>query len=638
MSEVSPGILRWLVDLYLLASVLLLSACLANCLVRQPSGRLVLVWSSLLGVVFLAVAPLLPFWPRENLRVIEIASLPEPPSVMMPPARRDAPADNRAEEPGQFSAATATADDHLPAHHSQVTKKKLNDDSKGAHPSLAVIPQDARLLVVVFAAAQLGVVIWLAVGWLYVRRLVQRSRLAPANLMKLFRQVVPANRHAPSLLISQELDQPVAVGLLAPRIIIPEHLLTADATALQAVLRHEATHVRRRDLWLLAIFRWLAPLLFAHPCYWWLRRQARIDQELLADAAASDSQSRVAYAEMLVAWAGRRRFWAVGGLAASMLGRGTLKRRIAVLLDPQARVDAAACPRWKAASSALCAVTVVALSGITLCGAAKNFDGVSSSHQPADGATAQPKAVQPASPLRSPAAEQLVAYLTDDVSLEVIGVRQHPCIGSGWWNPNGAGYAGAVSSDPTQPLMGPEIVVRVHNPRKLPLDWRLGDGLVQTLDADAAPPRAGAESGRLLAISLPTPTSVADFCLRVGVGPWRMHNSSGCALDGASGQFRYSTCNESNGAVVVSVTYPKNDDELQVVAVDLAGREHLPRDVTSAAGELTATFDGLSIGEIQEFCVQTRLERRVQFRNISFVPGQLTDAQLVASQAEVPGV
>src|SRR6202035_4794742 len=97
---------------------------------------------------------------------------------------------------------------------------------------------------------------------------------APERLRALLSRVVGAGHAAPELLVSDALRQPVAVGILRPTIILPQRFVEEEPeNRLEAALAHEWTHIRNRDLWLIALLRLLLPVLYAHPAYWWLRRR-----------------------------------------------------------------------------------------------------------------------------------------------------------------------------------------------------------------------------------------------------------------------------------------------------------------------------------------------------------------------------
>src|SRR6185369_7582438 len=128
--------------------------------------------------------------------------------------------------------------------------------------------------------------------------------------------------------------------------------------AVHAALAHEWAHIRHGDLWFLLIERLLVPLLAWHPLFWWLRRSVRLDQELLADAAAAGNEP-VEYAEALLAWAKTARP-APAGLAALSLWESphTLSRRVAMLLDSNRPAARCLSRGWRVAFVLFAAVLV----------------------------------------------------------------------------------------------------------------------------------------------------------------------------------------------------------------------------------------------------------------------------------------
>ena len=110
-------------------------------------------------------------------------------------------------------------------------------------------------------------------------------------------------------------------------------------------------------------------LLFAHPLYWWLRRQIRNDQELVADAVAA-RENRPDYAEELLGWArlttGNLPPVRVSAAVGIWEGPSQLTRRIAMLLDETFRVQTAASRRWKYQAIGLLLLVGAACSLVTL--------------------------------------------------------------------------------------------------------------------------------------------------------------------------------------------------------------------------------------------------------------------------------
>ena len=118
--------------------------------------------------------------------------------------------------------------------------------------------------------------------------------------------------------VSSRIDVAVALGIWRPAVLLPAKWANesplplreglgegsdASHSVLHTVLAHELAHIENRDLHWLAATRALLTLLWAQPLYWLLRRRLRLDQEVLADAAAAEMTSRQNYAEQLVAWA-----------------------------------------------------------------------------------------------------------------------------------------------------------------------------------------------------------------------------------------------------------------------------------------------------------------------------------------------
>ncbi|MGH9647380.1 MAG: M56 family metallopeptidase [Bryobacteraceae bacterium] len=87
-------------------------------------------------------------------------------------------------------------------------------------------------------------------------------------LLRLAIGTVRANR-----LTSASCVVPVTVGLLHPRIILPESAREWPQAQMNAVLAHEGEHLRRRD----PLFQWIALLnraiFWFHPLAWWLERK-----------------------------------------------------------------------------------------------------------------------------------------------------------------------------------------------------------------------------------------------------------------------------------------------------------------------------------------------------------------------------
>src|SRR5205814_1178892 len=108
----------------------------------------------------------------------------------------------------------------------------------------------------------------------------------------------------PRLLMSPRVQVPFACGILRPTIVLPSSFAQAAAPdALRWVLAHELAHLQRPDAWTGMLFGLGRAFYFALPWFWWLRRQVRLCQEYVADAAAVAAGSPEDYAQFLLNWA-----------------------------------------------------------------------------------------------------------------------------------------------------------------------------------------------------------------------------------------------------------------------------------------------------------------------------------------------
>ena len=88
------------------------------------------------------------------------------------------------------------------------------------------------------------------------------------------------------LLTSGMCVAPITVGLLRPRVILPENWRSWPLSQLDAVLAHETAHAARRDPLIHALALLNRALFWFHPLSWWLERRLSALAEEACDAAA----------------------------------------------------------------------------------------------------------------------------------------------------------------------------------------------------------------------------------------------------------------------------------------------------------------------------------------------------------------
>jgi beta-lactamase regulating signal transducer with metallopeptidase domain len=127
---------------------------------------------------------------------------------------------------------------------------------------------------------------------------------------------------------SSRIATPVTIG---SSVLLPSGYVAWDEVTLRIVLSHERAHVRQADFYVHALAGLHCALFWFNPFSWWLQRQLSDLGEALSDCAAVEqAESRVSYAETLLAFATRAR-WPLSGVA--MASASNLAPRIERLLS-----------------------------------------------------------------------------------------------------------------------------------------------------------------------------------------------------------------------------------------------------------------------------------------------------------------
>lgn len=128
---------------------------------------------------------------------------------------------------------------------------------------------------------------------------------------------------------------PAAVGLLRPKIVLPQWLLAATPETLRLVIAHERSHVEARDPALMSLGIGLLALMPWNALLWWQLHRLRLAIEVDCDRrvlrCGHDAQR---YARILVDVSTRRPAY-VGGLAASYGSFSSIERRLIIMSTPR---------------------------------------------------------------------------------------------------------------------------------------------------------------------------------------------------------------------------------------------------------------------------------------------------------------
>jgi beta-lactamase regulating signal transducer with metallopeptidase domain/membrane-associated protease RseP (regulator of RpoE activity) len=353
----------WLLPGVLGGGLLLLLVAVLARFVRSPARRQRLAdW----GLAAALLAIVLSFGPRWLSVSLPSADVPEPqpiattpdPAPAPPPvlqAAPELPADDGG--PFVFAPVPEAAPPVLAAPAAPVVEQPA--------PAVAApaISEPAPAVVAQAEPSWLDRVPWL-LGWLGAAHaaiacvLLGRWFLGHVGLWRLLRQGEPVpdavaalcrslceGRPLPRLLQSSRLRVPLSCGLLRPTILLPAPLCSRPTgSSLRWVLAHELTHLERRDVWSCFLFGLGEVVFYLVPWFWWLRRQARLCREYVADAAAVQGSAAEDYAQFLL------NLTAAPVAPAGALGvtgqTSDLFRRVAMLLGTSGAVEKRAPWLW----------------------------------------------------------------------------------------------------------------------------------------------------------------------------------------------------------------------------------------------------------------------------------------------------
>ena len=159
----------------------------------------------------------------------------------------------------------------------------------------------APTLAAVLLASWLAGIAWslarLLVAHAGLRRIVAESRRS-RSLEHAYRQVIPTGVE---ILVAPGFG-PAAIGIVRPKIVLPRAMaLALPEDALRAVLLHEATHHRRRDVCILLVQRLVEALFWWNPLVRLLGRASDAAREVACDIDAARAYgASTDYAEALL--------------------------------------------------------------------------------------------------------------------------------------------------------------------------------------------------------------------------------------------------------------------------------------------------------------------------------------------------
>ena len=175
------------------------------------------------------------------------------------------------------------------------------------HPLIQLDLRWSVLLVGAWAAAVLFRALDLAMHSIRLRRLWKTA--APIEIGDRLAGVLAGVVRKPVQICStNSLMRPSVIGYFAPRVLIPEWLLTKlSPEELEQIVLHEAEHLRRRDDWTNLAQKLLLVLFPLNPAMWWIERRLCREREMACDeGVVRMTHAPRAYAACLASLAERR--------------------------------------------------------------------------------------------------------------------------------------------------------------------------------------------------------------------------------------------------------------------------------------------------------------------------------------------
>lgn len=129
---------------------------------------------------------------------------------------------------------------------------------------------------------------------------------------------------------------PAVIGIVRPVILLPVSMMGLETAHLSAIISHELAHIRRNDLLINLVQRFIESFLFFHPVTWYLSRRVSVEREICCDEIVlASGSSNVVYAQALLEMA-EQSIGGVGSRVTSLAVTGDntseFERRIQTIL------------------------------------------------------------------------------------------------------------------------------------------------------------------------------------------------------------------------------------------------------------------------------------------------------------------
>ena len=456
-------------------------------------------------------------------------------------------------------------------------------------------------------------------------------------------------RTMPGLIVSPYIPSPCLVGVLRPRVLIPELLVeqrTPEAEQhIRHLLLHELTHLKQGDVWLTWLWTLTLAVQWFNPLFWLLNRHFRFDCETACDARVLtllNDHERTDYGtsllHVLIDTTPSRsvpRF--ATSLAPGFLGltepRSTIERRLTMMKSHRM-------PSLLRRLSAVVVLLLLATLCLTSYGQSKPEAAVPTEEAPKTEDTAKidapPPEAAPKAATTQPGPWKVT--LSSGVTVEMVGVSEYPSAGKSWWQPDGLPlkerpYEGTATSRMSTEGRALELAIRMDNlPKDADIVFKL-DPSKGSFGPGRARTAEGNEIADLWTTAVDVSSKQQSLTVKLGVaaGAWTTVGSCqgfGSASRVLNTNMIFSPALENDRTIDITVSHNVSDRDTRIVAVDKKGKVITgQRRGGGASGnvcQLTIVFSDVTLADIKEFRFQTRPYEWAEFKNVTLRPDAAT--------------
>ena len=501
-------------------------------------------------------------------------------------------------------------------------------------------------------------------------------------------------KRIPRVVLTDKVACPAVFGVFRPVLLMPAaKFKSMSARDTEHILLHELAHIKRGDLLVHAVYMLVQIVYWFNPLLWMIRRTLQNLRELCCDATVAKllRENTCHYRQTLLDTARQllaepvdpglgllglfeNSNWLVTRL--KWLEKNTWKHRplriatVVLLVSVMAAcvLPMASQPDFKVTGTVTDAVTGEPVAGVSVYDDGYNDNQhrtttdeegsfmlltANEEHNitaKADGYESQTKTLK-TWPLANNkdfsfqltqnsalTTQNYTATLPNGVTVELLGVCEHPSFGKQWWLPNGEmlnkrPYPKMETSH-THPDAGRkalEAAIQVHG-SDAAIGFRVG------VTGSNGMGSCGTDKRNLYAVSFDQPENAESTDINVGIaaGPWRTESTQKADFSGV-----YSTRGviwhgpvESGKKTVLNFAHTLLDKNVRVVAIDKNGKEHTGGSTSSQkAGMISVqTNFRLPLSKIKEFRSQTRDYEQFTFKSVSLRPGGKREVEI--EQAE----